>query len=374
MYRVVAGVLSLLLAAPALWAEDNPKDKSASPAEQYQALVKEYQDAMKAYQDALRSAKTPEERQTINKEKNPRQTVVPTLAPKFVELAEKNPKDPVAVDALIWVLSGNVGPEAKDLKAKAMGMVLRDHLDSDKLGKLCQSLNATSDKGNESSLKAILAKSPHKSVQAEAFLMLAQGLTGRANLVKRLASNPQQAKQMEASMGKEAVEELQNADPAKLEAEGEKALREFADKYAADLPANRLTSVCQQARGNGAEYLLRTLLEKDSRHEVQGVACLALAQLLKQRANGMSESEADAAKKLQEESEKNFEQAAEKYADVKLARGTVGEKAKSELFDLRHLSVGKPVPEVAGVDQDGKKFSLAEYKGKVVLLDFWSEF
>ena len=34
-------------------------------------------------------------------------------------------------------------------------------------------------------------------------------------------------------------------------------------------------------------------------------------------------------------------------------------------------AVGKPAPEIAGEDIDGKKFKLSDYKGKVVLLDFW---
>jgi cytochrome oxidase Cu insertion factor (SCO1/SenC/PrrC family) len=85
------------------------------------------------------------------------------------------------------------------------------------------------------------------------------------------------------------------------------------------------------------------------------VACLVLAQVLK--------------------SEKLFEEAADKYVDVQTAfDGTVGRKAKNELFDLRSLSVGKAAPEVQGTDQDGKHFRLSDYKGKVVLLDFWSEF
>jgi cytochrome oxidase Cu insertion factor (SCO1/SenC/PrrC family) len=53
--------------------------------------------------------------------------------------------------------------------------------------------------------------------------------------------------------------------------------------------------------------------------------------------------------------------------------GPVGRKARSELFDLRHLAVGMAAPEVDGVDQDGKQFKLSDYRGKVVLLDFWSE-
>ena len=45
-----------------------------------------------------------------------------------------------------------------------------------------------------------------------------------------------------------------------------------------------------------------------------------------------------------------------------------------ELFGIRHLSVGKVAPDIEGVDQDGVKFKLSDYRGKVVLLDFWSEY
>jgi hypothetical protein len=34
----------------------------------------------------------------------------------------------------------------------------------------------------------------------------------------------------------------------------------------------------------------------------------------------------------------------------------------------------KTVPEIVGVDGDGKKFQLSDYRGKVVLLDFWAAY
>ena len=34
-------------------------------------------------------------------------------------------------------------------------------------------------------------------------------------------------------------------------------------------------------------------------------------------------------------------------------------------------NVGKPAPEIEGTDADGRPFRLADYRGKVVLLDFW---
>ena len=143
------------------------RGQAGTPAEQYQALLKEYQDATKAFQDALRSAKTAEERQKVIQDKNPSQTLAPTLALKFVELAEKIPKDPASVDGrLIWGPTNNAGPQGKDLKAKAMDLVLRDHVESDKLGPLFgSSLGASHDRRNISFQKTILAKHPIRSVQ-----------------------------------------------------------------------------------------------------------------------------------------------------------------------------------------------------------------
>jgi peroxiredoxin len=36
--------------------------------------------------------------------------------------------------------------------------------------------------------------------------------------------------------------------------------------------------------------------------------------------------------------------------------------------------VGRPAPETEGPDADGKFFRLSDYRGKVVLLDFWGDF
>jgi len=35
------------------------------------------------------------------------------------------------------------------------------------------------------------------------------------------------------------------------------------------------------------------------------------------------------------------------------------------------LSIGKEAPEIEGEDIDGNKFKLSDYRGKVVVLDFW---
>ena len=44
-----------------------------------------------------------------------------------------------------------------------------------------------------------------------------------------------------------------------------------------------------------------------------------------------------------------------------------------DLFDLEHLAVGLPAPEMTGEDADGKKMRLSDYRGKVVLISFFGD-
>ncbi len=367
----------LVLACPALWAQNDAKsaDKPLTPAAQYQALLKEYQASMKAYQDAVGKAKTPEDQQKAFQEKYPKKGL---LAPKFVELADKNPKDPVAMDALLWVLTDNFGsPGGKDAMAKAVVLMNRDHIQSEKLGRACQSMANGIDSEGIAFLRNVLEKNPHKEVQAEACLALAQRQNSVAEVVQRIKGNPNMAKAYENAYGKDYVARLLKTELAALEAEAARSFQEFADKHVAQMKVDRLTQLCQTlsySAGKGSDALLRSLLEKDARRDVQGVACLTLGKVLKQRADQLPATDKSSAA-LRAESEKLLERAQEKYGDVKMSYyGTVGSKAKAELFDLRNLSVGKVAPNVEGIDQDGQKFKLSDYRGKVVFLDFWSQY
>ena len=144
------------------------------------------------------------------------------------------------------------------------------------------------------------------------------------------------------------------------------------------------------------EKCLSTVLEKNRHRDVQALTCLALAQFLqdKLRMIRLAEDRPELAEcykivlgkdflpalqrlgqaGLATRIESLFERAAKEYGDVKFRSGTVGETAKSELYDIRHLGVGKVAPDIVGKDQDGKQFKLSDHRGKVVLLYFWSEF
>src|SRR5262249_13325221 len=152
MRRIVGAVLLLGLVWPALGADDKPKDKPpdqpadkdavkkddkpASPAEQFKALQKEYSDALQEARKAAIEAKTPEEMQKARqKQVNPDK-----FTARFLEIAEKNPKDPAAVDALVWVVSYSRTSGKVSARGKALDILMRDHATSDKIGSVLDSM------------------------------------------------------------------------------------------------------------------------------------------------------------------------------------------------------------------------------------------
>jgi hypothetical protein len=99
-------------------------------------------------------------------------------------------------------------------------------------------------------------------------------------------------------------------------------------------------------------------MEKNPGHEAKGHSTMTLAQILmRQNPNP-------------KEAEKLFEEVVAKYKDIKASRGTLADRAESNLFEIRNLQVGMVAPDIEGEDTEGKKFKLSDYRGKVVMLDF----
>jgi hypothetical protein len=273
MCRLLTGALAVLVCAPVLLALD-------APAEEYRAILKEYIDAQNAYRTALKDAKTAEEKRKVAEEMFPRPD---KFAERLLQLAAKHPKDPAAVDALVWVVN-NAGtailpvgakpdapPPAKPPRERALEILSRDYITSDKLVPLADRLGSGSDAAGVKLLHLLVEKNPNRDVQGTAIMSLALRLKTEALRGRR-----------------------QNIDEKK----------------------------CAQ-------------LEKDA--------------------------------------EQLFERVVKEYGDVKkeLRKTTLGKLAEPELFELRNLSIGKTVPDIEADDLDGKAFKLSEYRGKVVMLDFW---
>ncbi len=69
-----------------------------------------------------------------------------------------------------------------------------------------------------------------------------------------------------------------------------------------------------------------------------------------------------------------LEKLASEYADVEVRPGkTLGAMLEAEIFEIKFLSIGKTAPDIDGEDIDGVAFKLSDYRGKVVVVDFWGD-
>ena len=60
----------------------------------------------------------------------------------------------------------------------------------------------------------------------------------------------------------------------------------------------------------------------------------------------------------------------EKVAEVTKDADLIAEAAAA-LFEIKHLQIGCEAPEITAKDVHGVEFKLSDYRGKVVMLDFW---
>jgi len=68
----------------------------------------------------------------------------------------------------------------------------------------------------------------------------------------------------------------------------------------------------------------------------------------------------------QKEARALFERLQKDYAATAYAAQAAG-----FLFELDNLQIGMTAPEIEGADSEGQAFKLSDYRGKVVVLDFW---
>ncbi len=61
------------------------------------------------------------------------------------------------------------------------------------------------------------------------------------------------------------------------------------------------------------------------------------------------------------------------HAELPSSRGAMGEAAERMVFELTNLTIGRVAPDIVGADIDGVEFKLSDYRGKIVVLDFWGD-
>lgn len=274
---------------PSLSAGDKGPPKptlpKGTPAEQVKELIGEHEKARAAFRKLFEAAKTEEEQEKL-------ESLFPDPQPYaelLLQIAEKNPKDAAAVDALVWACRNG-------RSAKAKAILMRDHLLHPRIGPLCLELRHEEDAASLAALRKVIGENPSKEAQAHALLALGFRLKSNAELAREVQkADAKVLPKWEERLGKDLFVALKNADRESLKKEAEQ------------------------------------LLERVTK-------------------------------------DKAYAKVAIPFDDDTI---TVGKLAERQLFEIRSLQPGMVAPEIVGEDIDGKPMRLSDFRGKVVLLDFW---
>ena len=199
------------------------------------------------------------------------------------------------------------------------------------------------------------------------------------------ASEEQWAKNPEAEYGKRFVEFARRAGATEP---GGRALKLALQMTEGDVQAEVLEQLLdgfldspvledclrnvgwmRMSRGTAfAAATLRGVRERTKNRAVKAAATFELAQVLDDNVfdaavGGMPHTTKSGD---HEQARALFVEVRDEFADTPYAA-----RAAGFLFELDHLQVGMVAPDIEAKDQDGVAFKLSDYRGKVVLLDFW---
>ena len=193
----------------------------------------------------------------------------------------------------------------------------------------------------------------------------------------RAAKSPEERKEIEMPDGKSAVKAVVNL----LESDPKDPVAERAVVWAARLgmqfpdifpkieslikdhytDLEGLENVCFSLSyygGDTAIGLLDHIIEKSENASAVAASLFSMAKI-------------KAEAKEQDEAEKLLERIVKDYPEAKIANRSIAEMAQGQLFEVRHLAIGKVAPEIEGEKADGSAFKLSDYRGKVVVIDFF---
>lgn len=106
---------------------------------------------------------------------------------------------------------------------------------------------------------------------------------------------------------------------------------------------------------------VKMLSEKSTNKKIRGNALYALAMKIKDDPSKAAEHDALVLKIIED------------HPDLTIRGDKVAPALKIERDATMNLAIGKAAPEIIGQDVDGNEMKLSDYKGKVVVLDFWGD-
>lgn len=196
---------------------DEARGQATSPAEQYKAIVDEYEDVGGAKQFATR----------------------------FLELAEKHAKDPVAIDALVWVIEKRRNhPEA----IRAIELLQKRHFESMALDRACRSISRVPSRAAENLLGSILKSNKSADVRAQACYFLAELLERKVEVVDQLKGEPELVERVLEYYGEDYGKHLLSLETEKLAKQLEGVYQRMADSFAdVDIGDQKMGEIASRA-------------------------------------------------------------------------------------------------------------------------------
>ena len=315
-----------------------------SLADRFAKLRAEYDAKQDAVSLAVEKAKTESEASKIYETMSPDEVA---YTRRMIDLAISAPSDPVARDALIWVINkpnmGDYGAYGAEF-GRAASLLVKYHGDDPDAVRVGFGLENVFSFHRDELLLGFFAAAKNRESKGLARLALAEYLDRKAQAVSGprpdLTTRPKlrsmghidengKTYDKEIEMDDEIYAyclHLRQCDPTFLRSEAERLYNEVISEYG------------------------------DVRYWTQQHR--KLAALLAQA------NPTWGGKPMQEHDQKRLKE--------QLARkATLGEIAKGRLDEMQNLVEGKPAPEIDGVDFDGKPLKLSDYRGKVVVLVFW---
>lgn len=218
----VGALLAVFAPAPARAQDQAPGGAAAGLV----ALKSEHEKAEKAFEALYEQCKTNEERRKVYEEHYPKGS---EYAARARALAVKDPKDPAAVDALVWALRLDPGSEGDAV----LDALQRDHLQSKKLVDACQSLQHSQLGNAEKFLRAARQESPYAEVRGRACYSLAKVLASRASVARLLQAGADEKvlERLTELHGRQWVERERSRDADAATREAEALLEEVIESY-----------------------------------------------------------------------------------------------------------------------------------------------
>ena len=339
---VALGVCSTATLAPGDEPAKAPAQAVPSIAERFKQIRAEYDARQAVMWQAQEKAKSDSEVIQIWRKMAPDDVA---YSRRMVELATTAPSDPAARDALLWVINKpgmmDTAPYGDEF-GRAAALLARHHGDDPDAIRIGLGLDNVLTFHRDALLLSFVASAKGREAKGLARLSLAQYLESKAeyaHVTRNMQAGHKFKIQGYDDNGKAIDKEIEQSseqyayilgvrlcDPEKLRAEAERLYEEVAAEYA-DVP-----------------YLTIRLRELEE-----------LAKEPNPKVNG---------EPLTDEERRQL-------AKIVARRKTLGEVAEGRLDEMHNLVVGKPAPEIDGVDFDGKPLKLSDYRGKVVALVFW---